>query len=669
MNGNENNMTISIDDFVGLLVKKSNVSEQLVEEFVKVLLATIEDALIVGDTVKVKGLGEFESQWNESKEIFDPQTQQFTTISGDYNVMFRPAESLRALINEPFAHLEPIILNVPNFKPTKIGLSSDKDTHSGGKKDANEPLKVFQDQAKEIKDLLYEIGSMKPIAGQQNTSSEAKSDISNPVKNENDKSSDISVTKVDVEQKATTITRTDVVNEPTETSISEEKNQIKLDKLPQQNISVRMDLVGTVVDDKEITASEDDMSFDDFDVVCDFSKKEPLQNDIPSPLFTTIETNRTDGLPENDTLPTSTSVSLTVDVEKTLAESTLSTIKESDSIVEEEPMETNDVATNEVHTLYGTEDDCQQEEKNEEEISILEDVEEEIDLVAENTGVSSSDNFLEITEELPPQKKYTDEGVVYTIDTEDDLEASIDDDDMIETNPIDEQNDIEEKENEVAEENRKNRFWLYYIIGASVIFGILVFLFSPKLLQQMNNKKKATKFDYIADSVSEALKIQQIKDSIYELKLEEEKEENQKMGSDTLIENERIDTTDTLVPAALREFDSTSSSTSKEQISTTSKNESTAETNIFSVPRTYDEVVDVITFNRGMNMSVLARKYYGHTDFWVYIYEANRLAIKDPNNIPVGTKLKIPKMDKRIVDPNSKLSIAYALELKKKYLR
>lgn len=52
----------------------------------------------------------------------------------------------------------------------------------------------------------------------------------------------------------------------------------------------------------------------------------------------------------------------------------------------------------------------------------------------------------------------------------------------------------------------------------------------------------------------------------------------------------------------------------------------------------------VITAPEGMTLSAIARKYYGNTYCWVFIYDANKTTLKSPNYIPAGTKLVIPDL-------------------------
>lgn len=60
------------------------------------------------------------------------------------------------------------------------------------------------------------------------------------------------------------------------------------------------------------------------------------------------------------------------------------------------------------------------------------------------------------------------------------------------------------------------------------------------------------------------------------------------------------------------------------------------------------EVIDEIVVTKNMTLAKLARKYYhNNTHCWVFIYEANRQVIANPNNLNEGTKLLIPALDEK----------------------
>lgn len=72
------------------------------------------------------------------------------------------------------------------------------------------------------------------------------------------------------------------------------------------------------------------------------------------------------------------------------------------------------------------------------------------------------------------------------------------------------------------------------------------------------------------------------------------------------------------------------------------------------------EVLDTITIRQGDRLTLIARKYYGHKLFWVYIYDYNKDKISNPNNVPIGTKIEIPEAFVYGIDVNNRLSLEKA---------
>ncbi len=103
-----------------------------------------------------------------------------------------------------------------------------------------------------------------------------------------------------------------------------------------------------------------------------------------------------------------------------------------------------------------------------------------------------------------------------------------------------------------------------------------------------------------------------------------------------------------------------------EVIETPAAEEATEE--IEEAPRVYTEFITTEKLTNGSRLTWLSRKYYGAPDFWVYIYEANREKLPDPNSIPVGTTIRIPKLPAEWIDTNNAQSMQRAKELHEKIL-
>ena len=90
---------------------------------------------------------------------------------------------------------------------------------------------------------------------------------------------------------------------------------------------------------------------------------------------------------------------------------------------------------------------------------------------------------------------------------------------------------------------------------------------------------------------------------------------------------------------------------------------------LFDNPRVYTEYLGTERIHDGSRLTTMSKRYYGSKDFWVYIFEANRENISDPDHIAVGTIIKIPKLDSRLIDVSNERCIQKAKELHDIYVK
>lgn len=144
---------INAAEIVELLAQQSGVSKKMADDFVKALFATVEETLMSQESVKINGLGTFKLQWNEPRKSVDVNTGAEIIIDGYHKVVFTPEAELKELANEPYAHLEPVPLD--DEETDMQAKPADELTDSN-----QPPLKHFNEQASEIKDLLSEIHAL-----------------------------------------------------------------------------------------------------------------------------------------------------------------------------------------------------------------------------------------------------------------------------------------------------------------------------------------------------------------------------------------------------------------------------------------------------------------------------------------------------------------------------
>jgi len=137
---------ISSQEIIDVLAAQLNISKNATDDFLKALFSTIEEGLISDNSVKIKGFGTFKLQWNEPRKSVNVQTGEEIILSGYNKVTFTPEAALKDSVNEPFAHLEAVILD-----------DDLKTTPATPEEDLPDPLRVLNEQASEIKNILSEI--------------------------------------------------------------------------------------------------------------------------------------------------------------------------------------------------------------------------------------------------------------------------------------------------------------------------------------------------------------------------------------------------------------------------------------------------------------------------------------------------------------------------------
>ena len=623
------NAKLSASEIVELMVKDRMITKKSAEEFIKVFFPVIEDALIDGETVKIKGLGTFKSQWNEARKSVNVNTGEEIVIDGYYKAVFIPENDLRELINEPFSHLEPVELNpLSDNLPEQMQDDGEED-ESENFSEPLEPLRVFGEQAEEIKELLSEINS-----------------FSTPKVRSND-----TVTENESSQLLDP-------DEKTEEEITLENTP--MDKPESVSEVAEIILAPETLHTPEHTGNKEaEFNFDGFDIVREISTRFGLpagaaavalineeSDQLPAEAESETESNISEVLPEE--IPENTVAAEKHEIDDRESEDDNNDDEKQEKFEEidnEDEIDENeaDDETDEESDEESDEDETDEDETDEDEQLIPED-----DTEAED-GDDNDEDTDETVLESPEVVTQTDEEAKETIEADNtaakekyveplvavkNARSETYKKKIVSTNAS---SSHKRRRHYHVEEKKKRPVWLYTLLGIAalglVFFG--AFYFVKNILDK---QKDAMYMEYLADSTVRALNTKEVLDSMTPA-------------------GDSIATTDTVAAKA-----------SDESVQTVIS-EAPAAGNIFDAPRTYTELITTEKMVAGSQLTKFARKYYGHPHFWVYIYEANREAIKDPNNVPLGINIKIPKLDARLADPASRECLNYALKLQSEYLK
>lgn len=518
---------ISSQEIIDLLSAQTDFTKRQSEDFLKAMFGIIEERLIAGETVKIKNLGTFKSQWNESRKSVNVQTGEEFVIPGFRKISFTPDSELKNLVNEPYAHLEAVVLD-SNHDVTE----EDDDTEE------LEPLNILTEQALEIKGLLSEIQGI-------------------PLKMEE--------SKID-----------------TETALEIEEN--KNTEIPLESIIQIDPTTENLFDKIKETMHQKSEELSGFEAV-EINKEEPEIGNSTIEIEDDVET---------ELIETPKSEESKIEVEDATKINEEIKIQENNYIVTKSDYTTPEIKTTPIV--------AEEEEIGNHNSETIFENNERID----NTGLSSNVNNVSETNNL--------------IDN------------------ISDPNDYNVK--------RKSKWWLILIF---ILLAIILGFIATYLLSSAT--RCWVKYELFSDENKD--KTADVKNNILNIF---GLGESEKIKKPTKIEKDSV-----AIPELSEDsikVDSIAVTQSKDTI-----------VDVFNRPRVYDEFIGTERLGQGVTLTNISKKYYGHKDFWVYIYEANKDRIKNPDNISVGTSIRIPKIDPRLIDLGNPICLKKAKELHDLYIQ
>ncbi|VBB45304.1 hypothetical protein TRIP_D300173 [uncultured Paludibacter sp.] len=619
---------ITISEIVDLMASRHHFSKKQTEEFVKMLLSTVEDMLIDGEAVKIKDFGTFKPQWNEPRKSVDVNTGEEITIPGYYKVVFVPENDFKELINKPFSHLKPV--EKPLDTEEKTDETGEKEPISEDAKVTMEPMRIFEEQANQIKGLLDEIEAM---SGKKRSEEIVEKEDENQIEKEEDNISEEeenakNQTEIP-DSEEDKIETEDIIEEEDENLEIDEKRDVEEEK---PDVSEGTHFFASFEDrktrklrkklereeQKKRRREEIKQYFEenDFNVVRELH---PQKEEISAPLD---EEEHQDAFPEDfaedivSEVEPVVSPQTSVEKEDIVQESSLTSESEEETIDEDitERADSDEIKIEE-NIIEPKEDESGFEETKltEDDLNEESSVEETDSIVSESlTDEESKEEFVE--EDIVESQNIISEEKSKTID---EIQQEIQKKKILEENIHTEKN-VDYTFTPAKKKNR--RIWWFVLIPLLILaaaFGVW------------------KSFPYLKSYLD--LYWNQQKDS--------------------------VKTTQIIVPQATIVIPAAKSDSALTQSADTLSAE-----NIFEKEREYKDFVASEVIKQGVTLKTLAKKYLGNDAFWIYIYEANIDVIEDPKNVALGTVVRIPKVSPELINVNNPKCIPYANKLSAEYL-
>ncbi len=101
---------VTFRELIESIAEESDNSKQFTHDFLKDFVDVINGGLEQDGNVNIAGFGKFELRRVDEREGYNPQTEEKMTIPAHNKIIFKPYKDVRELVNAPYAHLEPELI-------------------------------------------------------------------------------------------------------------------------------------------------------------------------------------------------------------------------------------------------------------------------------------------------------------------------------------------------------------------------------------------------------------------------------------------------------------------------------------------------------------------------------------------------------------------------------
>ncbi|NGP88140.1 HU family DNA-binding protein [Fodinibius halophilus] len=101
---------VTFQELIESIAEESDNSKQFTHDFLKDFVDVINNGLEEDGNVNIAGFGKFKLRFVEEREGYNPQTEEKMTIPAHNKVVFKPYKGIRELVNAPYSHLEPQLI-------------------------------------------------------------------------------------------------------------------------------------------------------------------------------------------------------------------------------------------------------------------------------------------------------------------------------------------------------------------------------------------------------------------------------------------------------------------------------------------------------------------------------------------------------------------------------
>ncbi|MGM0546031.1 MAG: HU family DNA-binding protein [Bacteroidota bacterium] len=126
---------ITFGELIEAIAEETDNSKKFTHDFLKNFVEVINGGLEEDGKVNIAGFGKFKLRHVDEREGYNPQTNEKMTIPAHNKIVFKPYKDLREVVNAPYAHMEPTLLD--NSSESGIKAEHNADTTSNDSPNKN----------------------------------------------------------------------------------------------------------------------------------------------------------------------------------------------------------------------------------------------------------------------------------------------------------------------------------------------------------------------------------------------------------------------------------------------------------------------------------------------------------------------------------------------------
>lgn len=600
---------VNLKSLVDVFASKAKITKKEANAFVKAFQNIFIDALSKDKVLKITGLGSFKVTLVNERSSVDVNTGKPIKINSHYKIVFTPDSELKNIVNSPFAHLDTIIIDdVVDMSDGEVNIDT-----------LSQDLKNLS--ANHTVSSIPPVDEVKTDVQLIKTDNEADK-VESPLEKLAEQALEIKSLLADIQGLSSDgqDTKTDVIPNPDINSESENQP----DTLPNSESEIYPDTV--VNSEKKITHEIEIYPDTEKDSQTETSDKESVisetANAAQEDIMSDVEiVSKTENIAEEELVSETDNITndeIESDAEKVLQ---IDSASQNETVLDAEG-------------VRQTENSAKEETESEKEKVAELEIEIESETIPDVENISKPEVISEV------EKASESEEINYSSELKEEKNKS--------NSP-----DAEMLLAIRKEYQRKRRRRVAIILS---ILAIVLILASALALDFYYNGFVKQRFDTIfaMNKTSD--------DDVNDI------DKTDKLHHDNNVQESVVLTNDTSVEI-VDTVQYNEQDTAFDDAPDTKAETSIEQTDIFNTPRVYTRFLDTIQMPKDSRLTLISLKYYGHRDFWVYIYEANQSRIPNPNVIVPGTTLYIPKVNGALIDSSNPQAIKYARELHDKFVK